>query len=375
MKTTLRALALVALLAAAGSFLLRQALPPRLVLRSPGQETPPEGVTIRGLVLHDGSPVEGARVRLVPAQERRGILVTSPFSVRSETDSEGRFELKGAPEGRAKLSVVSDRFAPALATIDVSSATPDVTVTLETGLAIESRVEADSTPVAGASVTVRLVGHDFAHDRRPFREVATDAEGRFRLEGFDPSRPFRLVILAEGRRPFEKSYATPQDAPARIDLETGIRMSGRVVTTAGDPVEGVELTAGQGEGYAASSRSGTSGEVEIGGLISRPVTIRAQAKGFAPARLDLPSPSSGWTLVVRRNGGVAGRAPAAAWLVIESSGATYRRSLAADGSFRWEGLPPGPAEARATDRRGVVLATRRVEIPEGSIADGILLAP
>ena len=379
MKTTLRALALVGLVAAVGGAWWRQTLPPRHLYRSAGQETSapaPDGATIRGRVLHDGAAVAGAQVRLLPlVEDRRGVRVTSPIILKAETDEEGRFEVKGAPQGRARLSIVSDRFAPAVTSIEVGVENPDVTFTLDQGLSIEARVQAGLKPVAGATVTAKLTGHDFAHDRRPYREVATDAEGRFRMDGFDPSRPFRLVILAEGYRPLEQSYRTTQEMPELLDLAPGVQISGRVVTTAGNPVEGVELRAGQGEGYVATGRSGPTGEVRIGGLVTRSVTIRARASGFAPAKLELTSPTSGWTLVLRRQGGVAGRAPAAAWLEIESGGATYRRRLAADGSFRWEGLPPGPAEARATDLKGRVLATRRLEIPEGDIADGIQLAP
>src|SRR5688572_18707194 len=148
MKTTLRALALVGLIAAIGTLWLRTTLPPRLLFRAGIQETStpaPKGTTVRGLVLHEGAPVAGARVRLIPLrQERRAILISSPLILKAETDAEGRFEVIGAPEGRARLSVFPDRFAPAQSEIDVSPRTPDVTVAVETGLAIEARVAAGS---------------------------------------------------------------------------------------------------------------------------------------------------------------------------------------------------------------------------------------
>jgi hypothetical protein len=103
-----------------------------------------------------------------------------------------------------------------------------------------------------------------------------------------------------------------------------------------------------------------------------------QKEGYAPTHLTLADPSSEWTVVLRRTGGLEGRIDpesGAAWLVVEAAGATYRRPLGADGSFRWEGLPPGPAEARATDPEGRVLARKKVEIPEGEVAAGILLTP
>jgi hypothetical protein len=381
MKTTLRGLALAAVLAAAGAGVLRHQLPPRLVFQSPGAqstESTEAGFTVRGHVTRVGAPVAGARVRLVPLRQgRRDTLITSPVSIQAQTDETGRFEMTGVPHGPARLVVIADRFAPSITTLDVRSdpSGTDVALPLNAGVALEGRVVVGDSAVAGAHVSVRLLGHDSLIERRPLRECETDADGRYRLEGLDPDRPVRLVILAEGYRPYEKSFRNPIEGEGRIELDPGVRIWGRVVGVSGEPVAGAAVVASQGEGYTAESKSESSGEIRLGGLVARPLSIRFQLDGFAPARLELAEPSNGWTVTMRRNGGVAGKAPPRSWLVIETGGATYRRNLGEDGEFHWEGLPSGPAEARATDSSGRLLASRKVEIPEGDVADGILLAP
>ena len=373
MKTTLRGLALAVVVAGAGFTLIRPAPPFRRIFQSPGAQSAEKatpGFTVRGLVLHEGSAVAGARVRLVPLKTARGgVLVTTPLSRQAVTDSDGRFELLDVPQGPGRLVVIADRLAPSFTTMEIPAS--DVTIPLEAGATMEGRVGA----IAGAQVSVFLLGKESLLDRRPLREGITDAEGRYRMEGLDPARPIRLVILAEGYRPFEKSLRSSAEWPSETNLDPGIQISGRLVTASGEPVADAKVEASQGEGYISGTRSLATGEVRLGGLIARPLSIHVLLDGFAPARLDLAGPSNGWTITLRRNGGLAGQAPAGSWLVIETASATFRRGLGADGSFRWEGLPPGPAEARATDRSGRLLASRKVEIPEGEVAGGILLAP
>lgn len=379
MNTTARGFALAALAAAAVAVLHRESAPRRMVYRSPGQDPVTQvagGFEVRGRVLHDGAPVSGARVRLMALNPpATGVRVTHPVIRQAESGPDGAFVLAGAPAGPARLAIFADRLAPSITTLEIPRADMDVAIALEAGTALEGRVTSGGAALAGARLAAWLAGHDAHIDRNPLREAVTDGEGRYRMEGLDPGRPLKLVILAEGHRAFEKTLRTPAEAPDPLDLDPGLRILGRVVTTSDVPVVGVEIQGSQGEAYTAETLSDESGQVRLGGLVSRFISIRAFKEGYAPARLDLAVPSDGWTIVLRRNGGLAGRAPQAAWLVVEAAGATYRRGLDSDGTFRWEGLPPGPAEARSTDKSGRVLASRKVEIPEGDVAGGILLAP
>ena len=381
MKTTVTGLALAAVVAAAGAALIRPGPSPKRAFLSPGgqatRETP-GGFTVRGRVLHEGLAVPGAQVRLALSRSAKaGVLITAPPLLQTQTDEAGGFTFTGVPDGPARLFVIASKLAPSITTVEVrpDPLGTDLQILLQAGAVLEGRVTSGQMAVAGAQVSVRLIGRDAHTDRRPLREGTTDADGRYRLEGLDPARPLHLEILAEGHRPFEKSYRSPMEASGPIELDPGLQISGRVVTTAGEPVAGATVQASQGEAYTPDTVSGSSGEIRLGGLVARPLSIRAFRDGFAPARLDLTELSSGWTIVLRKNGGVAGQAPPGSWLVIESAGTTYRRKTGADGAFRWDGLPPGPAEARATDSSGRVLASRKVEIPEGEVADGILLAP
>lgn len=369
------------LLASAGVALLMEKAPREPLAfrlgRAPSAPRAP-GYPVRGRVTHLGVAVPGAEIQLaILGRGKPPIQVTTVHAAFARSGDDGRFQFSDVPAGPLRLAVIAKGLAPSFRAFDLPAdpAGVDVLVELDAGAVLEGCLMSAGTPVAGARVSTWLTGLDAQMDRRPLRVATSDAEGRYRMEGFDPARPIRLVILADGFRPVEHAYRTPGEAPDRFDLDPGLAAWGRIVTTSGAPLDGAQVTAGQGEAYPAETRTDSSGEARIGGLIGRPVTLRVSKDGYAPARLELPAPSAGWTVVLRQNGGLAGRAPDAAWLVIVREGETYRRPIAKDGSFQWEGLPPGPAEVRSTLESGRVLAVRKVEIPEGEIAGGILLKP
>jgi hypothetical protein len=377
MKTTLRAFALAALLAAGIAALPRPPAATPLVFLSPGQETTPQdptGFVIRGLVHKGGVPVAGARVKVLPQRASGRVFITVPFSRQAMTDENGMFTVAGVPPGPARIAAMPERLPPTVQSLEVSEDTR-VVIEIQAGIDIAGVVASEDAPVAGALVSLRLAGHDAVAEHRPFRETRTDAEGRYRLEGLDAARSVRVIVVAEGFCPIEMVLRTPADAPSQIDLDPGELMLGRIVTTGGAPVAGARIEAGQGEGYTAATSSGDGGEIRLGGLVARPVTLRAHADGYAPARLELAEPGDGWIIVLRRNGGLAGRAPAGSTLVVEAESGIYRRQVGQDGSFRWDGLPAGRVEAKAVDRSGRVLASRKVEIPEGAVAEGVSLQP
>lgn len=387
MKTILRGLALAAIFAAAGALWPGHSVERGRVFQRPEplRGHPARrvgGVPIRGQVLHGGLAVPGASVAFVPnVVGRRDVLITSPTVWRATTGADGRFELAGIPSGPGRLAAISEALAPSFVALEVPAGPlgVDVMVLLEAGVPWAARVLSGDLPVAKARVSVWMAAAaGWLLEGRPLREGTTDAEGRFRLEGLPTGRPLRLLVRAEGFRPFERVLSTPEGAPDRIDLDPGLAAWGRVVTSDGLPLVDAEVSVSQGGAYLLETRSDAQGVVQLGGLEARGVTLWIQKDGYAPTHLDLADPSSEWTVVLRRTGGLEGRvAPdsGAAWLVVEAAGATYRRPLGADGAFRWEGLPPGPAEARATDEPGRVLARKKVEIPEGEVAAGILLSP
>ena len=341
-----------------------------------------EGAPIRGQVLRGGLAVPGASVAFVPNHPgRRDVLITAPTVWRATTGTDGRFELAGIPAGPGRLAAITEALAPSFMALEVPADPSgiEVVVLLEFGVPLAARVLSSDIPVAKARVTVWMAAAaGWLLEGRPLREVTTDAEGQFRLEGLPPGRPLRMLVRADGFRPFEKTLSSPEGAPDRIDLDPGLAAWGRVVTSEGLPLGDAGVSVSQGGAYLVETRSDARGVVRLGGLEARQFTLWIQKDGYAPRHLNLADSSSEWNVVLRRTGGLEGRvAPGAGavWLVVESAGATYRRPLGADGTFRWEGLPPGPAEARATDEPGRVLARKNVEIPEGEVAAGILLSP
>lgn len=214
----------------------------------------PDG--LEGLVVDPaGVPVEGALV--------------SAGDVSTTSDAGGRFVFdKQALLGAERLLAVRRGFLPASWTVPgapgrLARELPDGVV-LELGpppLAIEGRVlDGEDEPVPGARVWLDdatlfgLVGGNPRHvesllgresgPRWPF--VLADGEGRFRIEGLLP-REYRLAALDE--RSLVQARSEPVEA-GRDDVVVRlawrgevVRVAGRVVTRAGEPVEGARVRA------------------------------------------------------------------------------------------------------------------------------------
>jgi len=319
---------------------------------------------------------------ILPGPSRSGARVSAPSLRRTTTDGSGRFEIRDVPSGACRIAAIAPGLAPASLAVEVP-VDPDgveVSIELDPGSRVEGQVRSGGDPVAGAQLKLWIAGEASAWHQggRPLREAATDEAGRFSLEGLPAGGKVRILVRASGHRPQEISAIPAEGKLLSIELVPGSFVSGRVMTSSNLPVADAEVSGSQGEGYPAESRTDSHGDFRLEGLADRPVTIWIRKEGFAPGRIDLPRPAAGVSVVLLQEGGLAGRVEpslGATFLVVVTESATLRRPLGADGAFRWTGLPPGEVRVGAVDRSGRVLVERRLAIPEGKIAEGIVVAP
>lgn len=384
MKSILRAAVLAAILVEISTFLQPTA---PLLLQSPGipgQESSVRGTSaIRGRVMQGLDPVPSAEVTLIlPGASRPGARVSAPSLRRTTTDALGRFAFREVSPGACRIAANAPGLAPASMAVEipVDPEGIEVSIELDPGSRVEGQVQSGGDPVAGAQLRLWIAGEasTWQPGGRPLREGATDEAGRFRLEGLPVGGRVRILVRAAGYRPREIAATPAEGKPLSIELVSGSFVSGRVITSSNLPVAGAEVSGSQGEGYPAESGTEPDGAFRLEGLADRPVTIWIRKEGFAPGRIDLLRPAAGVSVVLLQEGGLAGRvepALGAAFLVVVTESATIRRPLGADGVFRWTGLPPGEVRVGAVDRSGRVLVERRLAIPEGRTAEGIVLAP
>ena len=237
------------------------------------------GHVLRGVVVHRGQPVPGARVAVSHARgwplEKDGILLR-PWAT---TGADGRFRIAGLPEGRFSVEVTSEGFLPGHAGPFPPDG-PPVTVALEMGVFLTGRVLDGAAPVAAARLEItpeqgatpvdRLLDRVIHDHRRP--TARSDRDGRFRLGPLGPGR-FRVLVQGGPQHapmvtdPIEITGSDAMDLGA-LRLLAGARITGQVRDGQGNPLAGVVVEAHPlAPGLPPiATRSGQDGRFSLGPL-------------------------------------------------------------------------------------------------------------
>jgi uncharacterized GH25 family protein len=144
-------------------------------------------------------------------------------------------------------------------------------------------------PVPGAQVSTRFASR-FGPQGRPRRESWTDGQGRFELEGV-ASEKVLLLVVAKGYLMLDEEVPLANPGQHIDDLvlriESGERISGRVLLPDGTPLAGAEVTArprmqmntiGRIDWWrnnASEVRSGDGGEFGISGIMQGSFEVTA----------------------------------------------------------------------------------------------------
>jgi RNA polymerase sigma factor (sigma-70 family) len=223
----------------------------------------PGVVVLRGLVLLDGAPVEGARVALlerppkpplfdVTTQAYRPLTAPLPKALdETRTDPAGRFTLR-SPH-RAAFTI--EALAPGAVPTHVLAYVPldeELTIRLRRGAEVLGRVVDE----AGAPVPRALVRWRSWTGRMPYirGETETDAEGRFRV----PGGSVWMLILAAGYAP----TTADAEGASGIVLRRGGRVTGVVRDSAGAPVADAAVLLVTGS-VPAETRTDAQGRYEL----------------------------------------------------------------------------------------------------------------
>jgi len=249
---------------------------------------PADTIRVRVVAAADGSPIRRARVTLRPQanelqSDEPGMAMFSLQSATSKgkTDSDGRCELAACAGPTATLTVSRSGFAD-FERVDVpmTGSVPELLVQLMQGGTIEVRVvDSNGEAVAGASVTLELLGDSFGRRSTKRDGLATfenvpAGEARVRASRGDTASPFGASIqISIGDSEDEDASADYDDwhtvhvaeggtstvvctVPALATLEG-------TVTLRGEPQVGAMVSLQQGGGMSAEAelRAQVSGQL------------------------------------------------------------------------------------------------------------------
>lgn len=376
------------------------------------------GIEAKGKIVDaQGQPVAGAEIRAVRREEgamggarmqmrMMGLNSDRPDAV---SGADGAFALKGLEEGQYTLTVARDGFArKTVPSLEVRASTENAwpPITLASGAPIAGTVrDTAGGPVSGA----QLFALDIGGGGRP-QNATSDAEGKFRLEGFTAERPILVNVSAQGFATQQKNV-TPPVSDLAIVMKTSGSVRGRVEDAdTKKPVTdftvapiggrggmgGVQIAFG-GRGGGDQTFQSEDGSFELTNVPAGKWTIRGTSAGYRAAEVSGVEVGEGETragivLSLKRGGGLSGRVAdlrgtaianaAVAWHPAESQGGAMGAMVAraigggaggsttsdADGRFQFDGLPEGRVTVTAT-HPDYVEAARDVDPSKDSTVD------
>lgn len=202
-----------------------------------------KGVSISGTVVsEDGAPVSEARVTYSGASDW-GMQGDERYDAVA-TDAQGRFTMPAMPAGSYRLMARHQAFSPATSQL-VTVAGDDVTgvtLTLQAGAMISGVVvDGGDAPIAGARVRLAadVEGAMFEMPRQAY----TAADGTFVFKSVARRRHNALAIADAGASEVQAVDTSAGDVGnLKIALSVTGAIAGVVVDTAGEPVEGAQVT-------------------------------------------------------------------------------------------------------------------------------------
>jgi protocatechuate 3,4-dioxygenase beta subunit len=303
-----------------GTFAFRHVADGRYVLKARGEErtgrsSNPLDVEVAGQPVRNlevrldrenpaGAVLTGRLLGLAPGELKQVFVIArseqSNFQM-GKVDPEGSYRIEDLSPGvwtvEARLPLAG-RLAQGTIEIDPAAAGASLDLEFSAGFLLRGRVLVDGSPLAGGLVIA---------ESRPaggYNQMARTApDGSFTL-GDVPAGTLMVGFLSSDGTADARLVQVSADQEITIESFTG-RLSGRIVTAAGDPVEdaAIAILGGSAEARAAleaeqdasplALRSSPDGIFAVVRITAGTYSITVEKEGFAPAQVTVDVPPGG----------------------------------------------------------------------------------
>ncbi|HYO78380.1 MAG TPA: carboxypeptidase regulatory-like domain-containing protein, partial [Thermoanaerobaculia bacterium] len=310
-----------------------------------------------------------------------GMMMMAPPQLRSFTSEDGSFTLENVPAGAMSLVANAPGYASGRlnVTIEEGKTLSDIELPLDAGVRLVGRVTGpNGSPLSDVTVRVAPSATGSFSTRGMEASATTDANGDYTLEAMTAGE--ESISFSHPKYVSTSKTVMLKGSESRLDvqLSSGQRVTGVVVTEAGAPVADAQVDAGSAGGGFESARTNASGTFELESMKPGRYRFTARKAGLGQATVEDVDISSGAPVRITLAAGavitgrVSGLPPQdlPTTTVEARAGRTFASATVdTQGNFRMEGAPTGTVQISAS------VASRDISTRRSSATQTIELEP
>lgn len=341
------------------------------------------GGRITGRVVEKGSskPITTFQAGITTSRGGGGMVMMGPPQLRSFTSDDGTFTLDSIPTGATVLMASAPGYASARlnVTVEEGKEHSGVELQLDAGVKLTGRVTgSNGSPLSDVQVRVLPSPTGGFATSGMDRTSTTDANGEYSIDGLEAGE--ESLNFSHPKHANVRKSVTLKGRETRLDVQltSGGRVTGSVVTEAGAPVSDAQVRASSSGNYE-SAQTDANGAFEFESVSPGRYRFDAEKTGYAQGTLEDVDVSSGAPVrIVLKTGGtiygrITGLTPQEMALanVSADAGTSYQEgTVDSSGNYRIEGVSAGTVRIRASAGSGMAGTSRRAATQTVDLAAG-----
>lgn len=324
-------------------------------------EIPPGG-RIAGRVIDRSTkqPVTQFQAGISSPRGGGGMVFMTPPQTRAFTSDDGAFLLENVPAGQTTVVVQAPGYTATRIsniTVEEGKTVADLEVAMDRGVKVTGRVTGPGgTALSGVAVRQDAAAGRVMRVPGMSPGTITDANGEYTIEAVEPGE--KTFIFSRTGYLTTRKTADLSGSESRLDVQmsTGVRVSGVVVTDSGAPVADAVVSATSASDMGTSTRTDQNGTFQMEGLAPARYNFRTSKQGFPTGQLKDVDVSSGAPvrIVLQAGGTVYGRVIGLSAEEMQQATVTANNPnggaaspVDAAGNYRIEGAPTGTVRLTA----------------------------
>ncbi len=342
------------------------------------------GGRVTGRVVEKGSgkPITTFQAGITTSRGGGGMVMMAPPQLRSFTSDDGSFTLDSVPPGSIVLVASSPGYASGRLNLNVEEGkeVTGVELQLDTGVKLVGRVTGpNGSPLSDVQVRVLPSPTGGFASSGMDRMASTDANGEYAIEALEAGE--ESISFSHPKQASARKQVTLKGRETRLDVQltSGGRVTGSVVTESGAPVAEAQVEAYSGSSWE-SARTDANGAFELESVTPGRYRLTASKTGLVEGVLQDVDVSSGAPvrIVLKTGGSIYGRVTGlnaqelaqAQVMANAASSSSTAASIDASGNYRIEGVAGGTVQVQAWSGNPMSGSARRAGVQTVDLAPG-----